>query len=211
MTSTAELTEKYLTEHSSIKDCLKTGVINYSRLSRKIAKDLGIEKKTSMESILVACRRYAAKLDKEKVQEEKVLRLLKKSELEIRNKIVAAVVDKKIYAEHLLEIEKKIRKTADTFYAIEGTKVFIIITSEKYVEDIHKLFGRNILKITKNLAMIIIKSPEDMENTHGVVSYLYSLFSEHGMNIVETMSCWTDTILVVPDKDIPAIMEFLKF
>jgi hypothetical protein len=31
------------------------------------------------------------------------------------------------------------------------------------------------------------------------------------MNIVETMSCWTDTILVVPDKDIPAIMEFLKF
>jgi len=39
MPTTTEITEKYLTEHPSIKDCLKQGIINYSKLSRKIAKN----------------------------------------------------------------------------------------------------------------------------------------------------------------------------
>ena len=47
MPTTTELTEKYLSEHPSIKDCLKEGIINYSKLSRKIANELEIEKKTN--------------------------------------------------------------------------------------------------------------------------------------------------------------------
>ena len=65
--NTTEITEKYLREHPSIKDCLKNNIVNYSKLSRKIAKDLEIEKETSIEAILIACRRYARKLKKETV------------------------------------------------------------------------------------------------------------------------------------------------
>jgi len=211
MPTTSELTEKYLEEHPSIKDCLKHGVINYSKLSRKIAKELDIEKKTSLEAILIACRRYEAKLKDEKILEDKILNILKKSELEIKNKIVVAIIDKKSYTGNLDEIEKKIRKTADVFYAIEGTKVFTIIFSEKYLEDLQTLFGKTIIKISKNLAMITIKSPKDLENTPGVIAFVSSIFSEHGVNIVETMSCWTDTIFVISENNIPTVMNFLKF
>lgn len=211
MPTTTEQTEQYLGEHPSIRDCLKHGVINYSKLSRRIARELGIEKKTSMEAILIACRRYAAKLKREKILEEDILKILKGSELEIKNKIVVAIIDKRLYAENLIEIEKKIRKTADTFYAIEGTNVFTVILSEKYLEELKSLFKRSIIKVSKNLAMLTIKSPEDMETTPGVVSYLYSIFGEHGINIVETMSCWTDTIFVISEKDIPFVMKFLRF
>lgn len=210
-TSTTELTERYINEHINIKDCLKKGVINYSKLSRKIAKDLGLEKKTSMEAILIACRRYALKLSKEKDSEEKVLQILKKSELEIKNKILAAIIDKKIYMENLISIEKKIRGKADTFYAIEGTSVFTIIVSEKYLEELNTLFKHNVVKVSKNLAMITIKSGEDLESTPNVIAYLYSLFGAHKINIVETMSCWTDTIFVIAEKDISKTMEFLRF
>ena len=211
MPTTTELTEKYLEEHPSIKDCLKHGIINYSKLSRKIAKELDIEKKTSLEAILIACRRYEAKLKDEKILEDKILNILKKSELEIKNKIVVAIIDKKSYTGNLDEIEKKIRKTADAFYAIEGTKVFTIIFSEKYLEDLQTLLGKTIIKISKDLAMITIKSPKDLENTPGVIAFVFSIFSEHGVNIVETMSCWTDTIFVMSENDIPAVMNFLKF
>lgn len=211
MPTTTELTEKYLAEHPSIKDCLKHGIINYSKLSRKIAKELNIEKKTSIEAILIACRRYEVKIKKERNLEEKILNILKRSELEIKNKIIVAILDKKLYMGDLIEIEKKTRKAADTFYAIEGEKAFTIIISEKYLEDLNKLFERDIIKISKNLAMITIKSPEGLESTPGVVSYLYSIFGEHGINIVETMSCWTDTIFVVEENDIPTVMKFLKF
>jgi hypothetical protein len=210
MTTTTKLTEKYLGEHPSIKDCLKHGIINYSKLSRKIANELNIEKKTSLEAILIACRRYEVKIKEEKVLENKILDILKKSELEIKNKIVVAIIDKKSYMGNLIEIEKKVRKTTDIFYAIEGTKVFTIIISEKYLEELQKLFDKNIVKISKNLAMITIKSPKDLEKTPGVNAYIFSLFGEHGINIVEQMSCWTDTIIVISEDDIASVMNFLK-
>lgn len=210
MPTTAELTEKYINEHPSIKDCLKKRIINYSKLSRRIAKELGIEKQSSMEAILVACRRYAIKM-KHDSMEDKVLMLLKGSQLDIKNRIMVVIVDKKVYAENLSDIEKKIRKTADIFYAIEGTSVFTIITSELYLDDIKKIFERDIVKITKNLAAITIKSPKDMEKTFGVTAYIFSLFAERGINIVETMSCWTDTIVVVSEDDVAKIMKNLHF
>ncbi|MFH1663943.1 MAG: hypothetical protein ABH986_03995 [archaeon] len=211
MPSTTELTEKYLGQRPSIRDCLKNGVINYSKLARKISRELDVEKKSSVEAVLVACRRYAMKLKKEKSLEDKILKILKNSELEIKNKIVVFIIDKKIYGENLIAIEKKIRSNSDTFYAIEGVNVFTVIVSEKYLDELNKLFKRNIINVSKNLAMIIFKSSESLESTPGVTAYLYSLFGERGINITETMSCWTDTIFVVSEKDIPMVMNFLKF
>ncbi|UCH72414.1 MAG: hypothetical protein JSW62_02385 [Thermoplasmatales archaeon] len=211
METTTELTKQYLKEHPSIKDCLKQGIINYSKLSRKISKELDIQKKTSLEAILIACRRYEEKLKDEKILEEKIIEILKKSELEIKNKIAVVIIDKKSYMMSLIEVEKKIRKATDIFYAIEGTKAFTVIISEKYVDDLKELFGKNIIKVSTALAMITIKSPKDLENTPGVVAYISSLFSEHGINIVEAMSCWTDTIFVILEKDIFYVMNFLRF
>lgn len=211
MTSTTEQTEKYIEEHPSIKDCLKNNIINYSKLSRKIATELKIEKKTSMEAILIACRRYEAKLKNKNTLEKNIINILQNSELEIKNKILVTVIDKKNYTSNFNEIEKKTRQNQDSFYFIEGTKVFTIITSEKYLQDLKKLFNKNIKKISRNLALITLKHPTDMETTPGVVSFLYSIFAEHGINIVETMSCWTDTIFIISEEDIPRIMKHLKF
>ncbi|MBT4541202.1 ACT domain-containing protein [Candidatus Woesearchaeota archaeon] len=212
MTTITKQTQKYISEHPSIKDAMKKGVVNYSKLSRLIAKDLGLEK-TKMEAVLIACRRYSEKLSKDssEIQEDQILDVLKKSELEIKNKIVAIIINKKLYMDNLLDIEKKIRKKADMFYAIEGTNVFTIIVSEKYLEEIKEMFKKNILKITKDQVMITVKSGEDLENVPGVISYLYSLFADNGVNIMETMSCWTDTIIVINEEDLGKVMNFLKF
>ncbi|MBT5272977.1 hypothetical protein HOL83_06600 [Candidatus Woesearchaeota archaeon] len=212
MVTITKQTHKYISEHPSIRDAMKKGVVNYSKLSRLIAKELKLEK-TSMEAILIACRRYAEKLrkDSSETQEDQILNVLSKSELEIKNKIVTIIINKKLFMESLLDIEKKIRKTADRFYVIEGTNVFTIIVNEKYLEEIKEMFKRNIIKITKELAMITIKSSEDLENVSGVVSYVYSLFADNGINIVETMSCWTDTIVVIDENDVGKVMSFLKF
>lgn len=211
MPTTAELTEKYLSEHPSIKDCLREGIINYSKLSRKIAKELSIEKTTSIEAILIAARRYEDKIKKEKIREDKILEILKQSELEIKNKIIVAIVQKNFTAETLLNFEKKIKKNADIVYLIEGTKTYTIITSEKYFEEIKRTFSNKIIKMAKNQAMIIMKNPKGIEETTGFTAYLYSRFGEYGVNILETMSCWTDTIFVISEEDIATTMKFLKF
>ena len=210
MPTTTELTEKYLSEHPSIIDCLKNGIINYSKLSRKIAKGISVEKKTSIDAILIACRRYELKIKDKKPLENKILQILKKSELEIKNKIIVCVIDKRKYLDKIIDTEKNIQKKADTFYAIEGSKVFTIITSQKYLEDLKVLFQNSIIRISQDLAMIIIKSPVDLENTPGVNAFVYSKFRENAINIVEQMSCWTDTIIVISEDDIATVMKFLK-
>lgn len=211
MKTISKQTEDFISDHPSIRDCLKKGVINYSRLARLIAKELKIEKSTNMEAILVACRRYVSKLKGINTQEDKILKVYKGSSLELKTKIVTVIIDKRIYSDNLISIEKKIRQKADTFYAIEGTSVFIIITSENYLDEIKHIFGRKVKKTTKNLAMITIKSAQDLEEIPGVMAQLFSLFGERGINIVECMSCWTDTIIVVEDKDLQKAITFLNF
>ncbi len=211
MPTTAELTEKYIANHPSIKDCLKQGLINYSRLSRKIAKELNIEKKTSIEAILIAARRYEEKIKKEKIREEKIIQILKNSELEIKNKIVVVILKKNIIPEELINLERNIKKQDDLVYVIEGTKTYTIITSERYLKNIKNKFSRKIIKISREQAMIIMKNPEGVEETTGFTAYLYSRFGDHGVNILETMSCWTDTIFVISENDISTALKFLKF
>jgi len=211
MPTTTEITEKYISEHPSIKDCLKEGIINYSKLSRKIAKELDIEKKTSMEAILIAIRRYEQKIKKEKIREQKIIQILKQSELEIKNKIIVAIIQKSITPESLIDLEKRIKKQGDMIYTIEGTKTYTVITSEKYLENIQNQFTKKLIKISKDQAMIIMKNPKDIEETTGFTAYLYSRFGEYGVNILETMSCWTDTIFVISEDDIATVMKFMKF
>ncbi len=77
MPTTTKLTEKYIQEHVSIKDCLKKGIINYSALSRLIADSIQSEKITSNEAILIASRRFKKKI-KDTSSEDAILKMFQK-------------------------------------------------------------------------------------------------------------------------------------
>ncbi len=209
--TTADLTEKYLSEHPGLKDALREDVINYSKLARRIADDLKLPNKTSVEAILVACRRYQQRIIREESNERKILSVLRETEMQIQNKVVVLIIQKSGYGASLQKLEQKIRAQSDIFYAIEGTKVFTLITSERYAAELKALLKKSLVRTTGKLALITLKSGKSLEEVYGVTAYLYALFGERGINIVETMSCWTDTLLVIAEKDIPGVMELLRF
>ena len=209
--SITKLTENYILEHPSVKDCLKNGLINYSSLSRKIASELNINLKNNFDAILIACRRLKRKLKKEDIFEDNILKILKKSKIEIKNKIIAIVMEKDIFFGNLIHLEKEIKKTKEIFRVIESTSAITIITSEEFADLIRKYFKTKIILENKNLAEITIKSPREIETTPGTYAYLCSLFGEKGINIVETLSCWTDTIFLVKENDVGKVMGLLRF
>ena len=96
MPSITKLTENYILEHPSIKDCLKNDLVNFSSLSRKIAEELDLSVKKNFDAILIACRRFQRKLKKEETFESRILKILKKSKVEIKNKIIAIVLERDI-------------------------------------------------------------------------------------------------------------------
>jgi len=206
-----ELTEKYIANNPSIKDCLKFGIINYSALSRKIMTESQINKRIKLDAILIAARRYRQKLKDYEIRNNKIMKILRNSKLDIQNKIIVAIIEKNIYFDNLIDLEKKIKKDSEVFHIIEGTDTITLVTREEYLEDIKNLFGSKIVKVNTNLAKIVIKSSREIEKTSGVIYYLISLFSENNINIVETMSCWTDTIFVIDEADVGKIMPILRF
>ncbi len=205
-----KITEQYVAEHPFVKDCLKKGLINYSSLTRQICLDLNLDKK-NFDAVLIACRRFYKKIKTEATIEKNITEILKNSKIEVKNKITSLVLEKDIIVPNLLGLEQEAKKILETFHIIEGTTSIVIITSNEFAKKVKKVFRNKIIKENTNLAEVILKSPKKIETTSGVISYIYSLLGENNINIFETLSCWTDTIFLVEEKDLSRVMEFLRF
>jgi len=208
MPTTTELTEGYISEHRSIKDCLQKGIINYSALSRLIGKELNIERKTSREAILVAALRFKEKIKGTALKDE-IIKLFKNSDIEIKNNIVIYTLEKHIYPGALIDIEITIKKDKDLFFSIEGTKTITLVIQEKNTKVIEQKFKNNIIKKREKLSLITISSP-GIENIPGAVYHISGLFFESDINIEEFMSCHHDTLIVIESKNINKAINFLK-
>lgn len=208
--TTTELTQEYIKEHPYVQSCLKKGLINYSALSRLIAKELNIEKKTSKEAILIAARRFQEKLKQEMMTEKAIKDLLKNSTVEFKNKITVFVVQKTINLD-LHEETQTIRKEFGVIYTIEGSDHYIIITQEKYVSLVERKVKDLLIKKTTDLALLMLRSPKEIEHIKGVAAFLASLFAENGVNITEFISCWTDTLFIINSKDVAKALGLLEF
>lgn len=211
MPNITKLTENYILEHPSIKDCLKNGLINYSSLSRQIAPELNLNPKNNFDAILIACRRLKRKLKKDDIFEEKILQILKQSKIEVKNKIAGIVLEKDIFFGHLVELEKEIKKKREAVKIVEGVSAITIIISEEFLDLVKNYFKNKMIAINRSLAEITIKSPKEIETTPGTYAYMCSLFGEHGINIVETLSCWTDSIFLIKEEDVGKVMGLLRF
>ena len=211
MPNITKLTENYILEHPSVKDCLKNGLINFSSLSRQIASELNLNVKKNFDAVLIACRRFKRKLNKEETYEHKILKILKESKIEIKTKVIAIVLEKDIFFENLINLEKEIKKRKEIFRIIEGASGITVITTEDFLDLIKKYFRNKIILENRNLAEIIIKSPEEIETTPGTYAYLASLFGENNINIVESLSCFTDTIFLIKEEDVGKAINLLRF
>ena len=211
MANITKLTEGYIAEHPFVKDCLKKGLINYSSLTRQICLDLNLDAKRNFDAVLIACRRFYNKIKSEATIEKKILEILKNSKIEVRNKINAVVLEKGIFFPNLLDIEKEAKKSNETFHIVDGATAITIITSDDFAKKTTQTFRNKIIKESRDLVEVILKSPRQIETTAGVISYLYSLLGENDINVYETLSCWTDTIFLVEEKDLSKVMALLRF
>ena len=199
--------EGYINSHPSIKDCVKNGLVNYSALSRQIMAKLGIPK-NNFDAVLIACRRRYGKLKKQQEgSEERVLRIVRGSKLEIKNRRIVIVLEKGISQSSLARLENKIKGRGESLTVVEGSSSTTLVTSEEFAADIMNNFGNQTIKTSKNLVEVIMKSPRGIESTPGVLAYLTSLLSENDVNLVEAMSCWTETLFVVEESNIPIVMK----
>jgi aspartokinase len=185
----AQKVRSHLQNKPYLLEALEKGIVNLSELSRQVQEELKIGNTSAVKAAL---RRFSEELQRHKQKrEEKVLHVLKRSGI--------AVYDRKAVMITTKEINTR-----------TGMKVDLL---DKYVYllDRGDLQGRiNALVKHDNCTMIVMHSPEELEATPGVVAFLTALLAEQNVNIIEFISCWTETIIVVEKKDSLKAYEVLS-
>jgi aspartokinase len=176
----AQNVRNHLRNKPYLLEALEKGIVNLSELSRQIQEEL---KTDNTSAVKAALRRFSEELQRHKQKrEEKVLQVLKRSGI--------AVYDRKSVMITSKEISTKSGMKVDLL-----NKFVYLVDRSDMPERISTLVKHD------NCTMIVVHSPEELEATPGVVAFLTTLLAEQNVNIIEFISCWTETIIVVEKKD----------
>jgi hypothetical protein len=187
--TTAQNVRSYLRNKPYLLEALEKGIVNLSELSRQIQAEL---KTSNTSAVKAALRRFSEELQKHKQKrEEKVLQLLRRSGIAVYDRKSVMITTKEIDAENGMKVD--------------------LLDKHVYLLDRGDLPERiNALVKHENCTMIVVHSPEELEATPGVVAFLATLLAEQNVNIIEFISCWTETIMVVEKKDSLKAYEVLS-
>ena len=176
----AKKVRKHLRNKPYLLEALEKGIVNLSELSRQIQEDLNIENTSAVKAAL---RRFAEELQKNKQKrEEKVLEVLRKSVLVVYDRKSVIITSKEITVKNGMKVDLP-------------DKFVYLLNKKDLPERVNALVKHD------NCTMIVMHSPEELEATPGVIAFLTTLLSEQNVNVIEFISCWTETIIVVEKKD----------
>jgi aspartokinase len=205
--SVAGQVRQYLDGHPVIADALRMRIGNYSAIARRIAQELGIP---ATDAILAACRRYPR--GEEAFQEAGVRRVLRKSRIESRTKVAAVTVAQGgEVLQRLGDVVEDLLDKNSLCRVIQVSRGTVVIVDEDSVAQVTRALRESqLLSVRKNLIEVAVTSPESIEETPGLLRHLTGVLATRGINIVEALSCYTDTIFLLDDEDLASATTALK-
>jgi hypothetical protein len=174
----------YVKRRPYLKEVIREGVVNYSALARKISIEAfgDVKKENAVKMALIRLTKRMEDLETD--IEERVLALLKRSSMLIKSKVAVIISTRQLEGAKPLSFAKSGRHIT---YIIE----------QRELEGLDRRPSR----LEENLNLITIESPEELEQVPGVISYILGALASEGINVVEFISCYTDTLLVVKQAD----------
>ncbi len=190
----SEIVWLYVKGRPSIRENLRQGFMNHSALARALCAELGLPKARA-NAVKAALIRISRKLaEKGAWREEKLFQVLRRSSLSIQTKVAAVVSRKSLDVRSI----SSARSGEYVTYLVEA----------KELDKIRRGWG--IKRVTGRLNLITIRSGEEVEEVPGFISFLLDALAHDGINVVEFISCYTDTLLAVREEDSAKAYELLS-
>jgi aspartokinase len=196
MEKISETVWMYVKGRPSLREGLKYGIMNHSALARLIMHELAIPKE-SFNAVKAALIRISRKLGESEIEgEDKLLKVLRGSSLSIKTKVAAVVSSKQ------LELDAISRAKIGAYY------IYLVEEGKTGGAKLGKKEG--VVRTNRNLNLVTIKSSEEIEETPGVVAFIVGALAHEGINVVEFISCYTNTLVAIKEKDTPRAYELLS-
>ena len=188
--SVAQLVRDTIQMRPSLLDALNMKVVNYSALARLLQEEMG---EGSLEAVKAAIIRVADEISEDRgLREEAVLGILKESKVRLQDKIAVVISPIRLEIPHIVTAHL----TDQYIYIVDQT-----IIKQRLPEQV---------KMESNQVALILLSPLRVETTPGFVAFVTQLLASRNLNIVEFISCSTNTIIILSPKDALTAFSLLQ-
>lgn len=194
--SITEAVREIVSSDLSFQDSLQRDYCNISALARIIKPQIDhmLSKDTSIESVVTALKRSRYDYD---VPQKPIASILAASTITVNTDV--AKLSAKKSKKTIEKVAKAMVQSVGNFISIsESIMSITLVFEDLLLQDIKGMFAYDdILEIEDSLAAIIVHSPEDIIKTPGCAIAFYNQLARRHINIEDTVSCYTDTIVLV--------------
>ncbi|MEM1644405.1 MAG: ACT domain-containing protein [Ignisphaera sp.] len=213
MSSISQIVKEIVTSDPCILQCILNDIVNYSKLSRKIAPLVSeiLGRMVPPDTIKMSLIRFADKALKEfSIVRRDVMQILARSSIEIRTGITIITLRNTGFIK-IATIIPFLTQRARFIAIMQSLLVTTIILDNETAEEVlRKLEKEDIVNLQKDYAAIVIVSPLEIMYTPGVISCISNILAMNSVNIVHIESCYTDTIIVVSKDDLLKAFQILS-
>lgn len=213
MISTTTVVEELIKKAPFLETAMAQDLVNYSSLARYLKPE--IEKRLFKDikegAIIMALKRASGRLKSTIPKSKEILKNL--GDITIRSNLVDYTF---LNSPTLGDAQNKILEVTagrkDIFITVShGISQVTVIGSEAVEKDIKEIFKHEtaICNIS-GLSSLTIRIPEEATKTPGVLYSILKVLAWEGINMIETISTYTELTIVLGTKDIERAFSLLK-
>ncbi len=192
----------------SVQDAFARDYVNVSALARilKPAVERRVGKKVKVGSLVTSLKRLRREY---KPAPTDIRRVIAGSIVNVRTHVSKLSVEKT--GKTLELVGEMLSKHHDEFIQVsESLSAITLIFDQRLHKRIRSgLSHTTMLEEGDFYAAIIVQSPPEIVSTPGCIMSFYNQLARRHVNIEDTVSCYTDTIIVVKMKDVGKAFESL--
>lgn len=182
------------------QDSLQRDYCNITALARLIKPQIDqmLDRNINIESIVTAVKRSKIIYNAPKLPTASVLA---DSTISVKTDVAKLSIGK---SKKTIEKVAKALQNIDNFISVSESILSItFVFDDALLDKVKAMFSNyEILEIEEDLAAIMVHSPEEIIKTPGCAIAFYNQLAYRHINIEDTVSCYTDTIVLVKMSDV---------
>lgn len=213
MITIPQVVEQYVRQSPYLEEALTMDILNISSLARLLKPQIQqkLQKKIQTGAIIMALKRLSTQI-KQKHSPAHVL-LSKISDITVRSNLIEyTYANSETLAQKHSQLLKKIVEKKDIFITITHgvfeTTMFGTASIEPYIK---KLFAEEeLVSVLHNLSSITIRLPIETVKIPGVHYFILRQLAWENINIVESISTYTEFTIVLDNKEVDRAFSVLN-
>lgn len=212
MISISEITRDLIAESLLLEEALNLGIINLTGLARilKVEIEKRLMKPVKTGSIVMSLKRLPKKAIRSSVKYRDVFEQI--HDISVRSNLIEyTFLNSYDLVDKTSLLLKKFGSSEIFFTSSRGIKETSLIVNKAVQKVVEIIFRENrLVAKTENLAAITILHPTEAVYLPGFYYIILKILAWNNINVIETISTYTEFTVILDNKDIDRAFSILK-